>query len=82
MTAFKEGFDLLDSKGVDRKVQHLFFECAREDSLGRLSADYFDFKDRKVDQELVSVSKIRFPSEGILHFSEGKSCPFQNCLYL
>lgn len=69
MMADKEGFELLDIKGVDRKVQHLFFEVLREDTLGRLSVNYNDGSANIVAQEVISLSKLKFASLGILHFS-------------
>lgn len=69
MMAAKEGFDLLDIKGVDRKVQHLFSDVLQEDELGRLSVNYYDRDCRIVDQEVLSLSKLKFSSCGILHFS-------------
>src|SRR5690606_37423357 len=69
MMAAKEGFELLDIKGVDRKIQHLFSEVLREDELGRLWVNYYDGKGSVVDQEVISISKLKFSSCGILHFS-------------
>ena len=67
--ASKEGFELLDIKGVDRKVQHLFSEVLQEDDFGRLWANYNDGSGNIVDQEVISLSKLKFSSCGILHFS-------------
>src|SRR5690606_24876451 len=69
MKADKEGFELLDIKGVDRKVQHLFSEVLREDELGRLWANYYGGNGDIVDHEVISLSKLKFSSCGILHFS-------------
>lgn len=69
MMAAKEGFDLLDIKGIDRKVQHLFSEVLHEDKLERLWVNYYDGKGNVVDQEVISISKLKFSSCGILHFS-------------
>lgn len=67
--AVKEGFELLDIKGVDRKVQHLFSNILHEDKLGRLWVNYYDGSGNIVDQEVISLSKQKFSSGGILHFS-------------
>ena len=69
MKAVKEGFDLLDIKGVDRKVQHLFLEVLQEDDNGRLCANYKNGNSNIVDQEVLSMSKLKLSSEGILPFS-------------
>src|SRR5690606_41864314 len=69
MKADKEGFDLLNIKGVDRKVQHLFSDVLQEDDHGRLWANYNDGSGNIVDQEVISLSKLKFSSCGILHFS-------------
>jgi hypothetical protein len=69
MMAAKEGFELLDIKGVDRKVQHLFSDVLHEDKPGRLWVNYNDGKGNVVDQEVISLSKLKFSSGGILHFS-------------
>lgn len=69
MKAVKEGFDLLDIKGVDRKIQHLFSEVLEEDELGRLSTNYYDGDGKVIDQEVLSLSKLKMSSGGILHFS-------------
>lgn len=65
MTLIKEVFDLLASKGVYRKVQHLFLDVLKDDYWGKLSSDYFGMNGKVLDQEMFSFSKIRFPSEGI-----------------
>src|SRR5690554_1270854 len=67
--ADKEGFELLDIKGVDRKVQHLFSDVLQEDDQGRLWANYSDGTGHIVDQEVLSISKVKLSSGGILHFS-------------
>lgn len=69
MMAAKEGFDLLDIKGVDRKVQHLFSDVLREDELGRLWVNYYGGNGNVVDHEVISLFKLKFSSCGILHFS-------------
>lgn len=67
--AVKEGFELLDIKGVDRKVQHLFSDVLYEDKLGRLWVGYKDGDGKIIDQEILSLSKLKLSSGGILHFS-------------
>ncbi|ERM83034.1 hypothetical protein P872_06055 [Rhodonellum psychrophilum GCM71 = DSM 17998] len=69
MKTVKEGFDLLDFKGVDREVQHLFSNVWTEDEFGRLKADYLDAKGEKVDEEILYVSGLKFSAQGILHFA-------------
>lgn len=69
MKTVKEGFDLLDLKGVDRSVQHLFSDVWKEDEFGRLKAAYLDAKGEKVDEEILYVSGLKFSAQGILHFS-------------
>src|SRR5690606_1020276 len=69
MMADKEGFELLDIKGVDRKIQHLFSEVLHEDKLGRLWVNYYDGSGNIVDQEVISLSRLKFSSCGIFHFS-------------
>lgn len=69
MNSVKEGFELLDSLGISREVQHLFSAGLREDASGRLIADYRDEKGRVVDHEIIAVSKQKLSSCGILHFS-------------
>lgn len=69
MKADKEGFDLLNIKGVDRKVQHLFSEVLHEDDHGRLWANYSDGKGNIIDHEIWSISKLKLSSGGILSFS-------------
>lgn len=69
MKAGKEGFDLLDIKGVDRKIQHLFFDVLQEDDQGRLWANYSDRKGNIIDHEIWSISKLKLSSGGILSFS-------------
>jgi hypothetical protein len=70
MMADKEGFDLLDIKGVDRKVQHLFSEVLEEDELGRLWVNYYDENSIIVDHEVLSLSKLKYASGGIFSFSQ------------
>ncbi|WP_439484518.1 hypothetical protein [Cyclobacterium plantarum] len=67
MNAVKEGFELLDSLGISREVQHLFSAGLREDARGRLIADYRDEKGRVVDQEILAVTNQKLSSCGILH---------------
>lgn len=69
MNSVREGFELLDSLGVNREVQQLFSAALREDFCGRLIADYRDEKGRVVDQEILAVSMQKMSSCGILHFS-------------
>lgn len=69
MTAVNEGFDLLNIKGVDRKVQHLFSGVLLEDDQGRLWSNFFDGNGNIVDQEVLTISKLKLSSCGILHFS-------------
>lgn len=69
MKTVKEGFDLLDFKGVDRSVQHLFSDVWTEDEYGRLKAGYLDANEEKVDEEILYVSGLKYSAQGILHFS-------------
>lgn len=69
MNGVKEGFELLDSLGINREVQQLFSAVLREDACGRLIAEYRNEKGRVVDQEVLAVSKQKLASFGILHFS-------------
>ncbi|SHN23250.1 hypothetical protein SAMN04488057_11281 [Cyclobacterium lianum] len=69
MNSIKEGFELLDSLGISREVQHLVSAGLREDASGKLIADYRDEKGRVVDQEILAVSMQKMSSCGILHFS-------------
>lgn len=64
-----EGFELLDSLGVNKEIQQLFSEVLREDDSGRLIADYLDENRKVVDQEVHAVSKKKLSSCGILYFS-------------
>ncbi|MEX2511673.1 MAG: hypothetical protein WD398_02105 [Cyclobacteriaceae bacterium] len=69
MSNVKEGFDLLESLGINPEVQQLFSPVLREDVWGRLMADYRDENGKVVDQEIHGVSMQKLPSCGILHFS-------------
>ncbi|MEX2568400.1 MAG: hypothetical protein WD431_20825 [Cyclobacteriaceae bacterium] len=69
MNNVKEGFDLLDSLGINAEVQQLFSPVLREDACGRLMADYREENGKVVDQEIHGVSMQKLPSCGILHFS-------------
>src|SRR5690554_4327590 len=81
MMAVKEGFDLLDIKGVDRRIQHLFSKVLREDTLGRLWVNYYDGNGKIIDQEVLSLSKLKVSSGGILHFSTAHPLSVKN-LYI
>jgi len=81
MKIIKEGFDLLDIKGVDRKVQHLFSDVIYEDDYGRLFTDYKDRKGSIVDREVLSISRLKFSFGGIVDFSTVKP-PFARTLYI
>lgn len=52
MTLIKEVFGLLASKGVYRKVQHLFLDVLKDDYWGKLSSDYFGMNGKVLDQEM------------------------------
>ncbi|MEX2513476.1 MAG: hypothetical protein WD398_11265 [Cyclobacteriaceae bacterium] len=69
MSNVGEGFELLDSLGINREVQQLFSEVLREDESGRLTADYRDENGRTVDSEILTVSNHKLSSGGILSFS-------------
>ena len=69
MENIRESYDLLDIKGVDRKVQHLFSEVLFEDEIGRLYVNYYDIKGEVVDRELLSVTRLTASSGGISGFS-------------
>src|SRR5690554_6542565 len=69
MMAANERFDLLDIKGVDRKVQRLFSNVLQEDDQGRLWANYSDGKGNFIDHEIWSIFKLKLSSGGILSFS-------------
>jgi|SRR5690554_3708863 len=72
MEIIKENYDLLDLKGVDRKIQHLFSKVLQEDDLGRLYANYYDGQGAFVDREVLSVARLKFSSGGIADFSTVK----------
>src|SRR5690606_8496252 len=69
MENIRESYDLLDIKGVDRKVQHLFSKVLFEDAIGRLYINYFDRKGAVVDRESLSVARLTASSGGISSFS-------------
>jgi hypothetical protein len=73
MKIIKEGFDLLDVKDVDIKVQHLFLDVIYEDDYGRLFTDYKDGNGSIVDREVLSISRLKFSFGGIVDFSSVKS---------
>lgn len=69
MENIRESYDLLDIKGVDRKVQHLFSKVLFEDEIGRLFVNYYDIKGAVVDREVLSVTRLTASSGGISVFS-------------
>lgn len=81
MEIIKESYDLLDLKGVDRKVQHLFSKVFQEDDVGRLYANYYDGQGAIVDREVLSVSRLKFSSGGIADFSTVNP-PFVRSLFI
>lgn len=74
MRTIKENYDLLDLKGVDVKLQHLFSKAINEDEFGRLFVNYYDGERRVVDHEVLSVSKLKFSSRGIADLSIQNPC--------
>ncbi|WP_162344208.1 hypothetical protein [Cyclobacterium salsum] len=69
MKGVKEGFELLESLGVNREIQQVFAPVLREDACGRLIAEYRNEKGRVVDQEVLAVSMQKLSACGFLHFS-------------
>ena len=69
MNTDSEKFELLESLGVSREVQHLFSEVLREDEKGRLFADYRNAHGGVVDREVIAVLKYKLSSKGVLYFS-------------
>lgn len=69
MRAIKESYDLLDLKGVDVNLQHLFSKVLQEDEFGRLFVNYYSGEGSVVDHEVLSISNLKFSSGGVADLS-------------
>lgn len=69
MMTIKGSYDLLNLKGVDVKLQHLFSNVIQEDEFGRLIVNYYDSERQVVDREVLSISNLKFSSGGATDLS-------------
>lgn len=72
-------FDLLDYKGVAKKIQRLFSQFAVQKSNGQISFEFFNKGGNPIDTEILSLNKLKKASFGI---SIINSSPFSDSLFI
>jgi CO dehydrogenase/acetyl-CoA synthase epsilon subunit len=58
-------FDILNYKGVEKDIQHLFAKFAYQNRNGKITFDFFDQNGKQVDCEIMSLHRLKQAAFGI-----------------